>query len=270
MEKKKRIPITDNIAAEVLFISDRTCCVCNMIGKEIQIHHIDENPSNNSVDNLAVLCFEHHNDTMIKGGFGRKLNSAQIIKYRNDWVERVKNRRIEADKIASIKSVTGSNIRLNQNSEKALDLESNVHDDPEIFLDYLERIIIIQDAQEEVADIKFQSGITLKMIQACSELIDFYEGVLFELSRFYPLGHFDKKNPKNYFNEKISSLSKWHRLILTSESIESSGTLLGSNIGMNVVDDMKNMVVDIVEALTFKYDIEDDFEIEEWIDIWLH
>ena len=71
---KSRVPISADLAAEVMFRSDRTCCVCNVRGKTVQVHHIDEDPSNNLVESLAVLCLECHNDTQIKGGFGRKLN----------------------------------------------------------------------------------------------------------------------------------------------------------------------------------------------------
>ena len=73
MKAKTHIQIPTENAAKVLFFSDRTCCVCNIPGKPVQIHHIDENPSNNLIDNLCVLCLDCHNDTMIKGGFGRKL-----------------------------------------------------------------------------------------------------------------------------------------------------------------------------------------------------
>src|SRR5215471_1157726 len=49
-----RTPIPEDIAAEVLFRHNRTCCVCNEPGKAIQIHHIDGNPSSHSASNLAV------------------------------------------------------------------------------------------------------------------------------------------------------------------------------------------------------------------------
>lgn len=69
----------------VLFESDRTCCVCRVKGKPVQIHHIDDNPSNNWRSNLAVLCFDCHRDTQITGGFDRKLDADQVILYRDDW-----------------------------------------------------------------------------------------------------------------------------------------------------------------------------------------
>jgi len=88
-QKKKRIPIPRAIEAEVLFASDRTCCVCHVKGRRIQIHHIDDNPANNEPNNLAVLCLECHNETQIRGGFGRILNADQVIRYRDDWLKQV-------------------------------------------------------------------------------------------------------------------------------------------------------------------------------------
>lgn len=89
MTQKSRIEIPSDMAAQVLFESDRTCCVCRKLGRPVQIHHIDENPANNAADNLAVLCFECHRETQIRGGFDRKLNAAQIILYMTDWLSRV-------------------------------------------------------------------------------------------------------------------------------------------------------------------------------------
>ena len=50
----KRIPIPKALATEVMFAADSTCCVCRENGKTVQIHHIDGNPSNNTLENLVV------------------------------------------------------------------------------------------------------------------------------------------------------------------------------------------------------------------------
>src|SRR5258708_39654200 len=102
-QKKKRIEIPRDIEAQVQFLSDRTCCVCRVKGKPFQIHHIDEDPANNEPKNLAVLCLECHNETQIRGGFGRKLNADQITLYRDDWLTQVAKTRpayVERDKQA--------------------------------------------------------------------------------------------------------------------------------------------------------------------------
>lgn len=87
-----RVDIPDDLAARVMFASDRTCCVCRLPGKTTQIHHIDEDPSNNKIENLAVLCFDCHGAAHTKPAFGRSLNSLQIKLYNESWRELVSGR----------------------------------------------------------------------------------------------------------------------------------------------------------------------------------
>jgi hypothetical protein len=91
--RKMRTPIPNDVAAEVLYRSDRTCCVCREPRKPVQIHHLDEDPSHNDPDNLAVLCLECHDDTQLRGGFGRKLNADLVRLYRDEWLALVDRRR---------------------------------------------------------------------------------------------------------------------------------------------------------------------------------
>ena len=95
-EKKTRASIPKPTAAQVLFYSDRICCVCRERGKPVQLHHIDENPANHALWNLAVLCFDCHRNTQLSGGFDRKLDADQVRLYRDDWLRTVKLRRTEA------------------------------------------------------------------------------------------------------------------------------------------------------------------------------
>ena len=46
-----------------------TCMNCQNEGdrmKPLQVHHIDENPNNNSIENLAVLCMSCHAKTQLR------------------------------------------------------------------------------------------------------------------------------------------------------------------------------------------------------------
>ncbi|MCC6186112.1 MAG: HNH endonuclease, partial [Chitinophagaceae bacterium] len=78
IEKRKKIP--DAIAASVMFKSDLKCCICSNKGDHI--HHLDGNRNNNSIENLALLCFSHHDSASIKNSLSRKLSKDVIIKYR--------------------------------------------------------------------------------------------------------------------------------------------------------------------------------------------
>jgi len=90
---KTRTRVPTEVAARVQFAADRTCCVCRVEGKKVQIHHLDENPTNHDSQNLAVVCTDCHEDTMLKGGFTRKLDGDQVRLYRDDWNRVVAQRR---------------------------------------------------------------------------------------------------------------------------------------------------------------------------------
>jgi hypothetical protein len=110
--KKDREEIPKDVAARVLFLSDRTCCVCRTRGKPVQIHHIDEDPSNNTRVNLAVLCFDCHRDTQIRGGFDRKLDADQVHLYRDDWLRLVVQQRARDEAASSQPERVGVDIEL--------------------------------------------------------------------------------------------------------------------------------------------------------------
>ena len=108
----KRVSIPQDLAARVMFESDRTCCVCRSKGKPVQLHHIDGNNRNSVYSNLAVLCLDCHTDTQIKGGFHRKLDAEQVALYRSDWVELVTRERVTTLKRITKQNDNGVDIEL--------------------------------------------------------------------------------------------------------------------------------------------------------------
>src|SRR5262249_35582306 len=80
--KAVRQNIPPKIAAEVEFCSDRKCCVCGR--PDVQMHHVDGDPSNNAFENLALLCLTHHHEATIHSGIARKLSPETIRRYRKD------------------------------------------------------------------------------------------------------------------------------------------------------------------------------------------
>ncbi len=101
---RKKEAVSTTLAARVLFHADRVCCVCRIRGKPVQIHHIDGDPSNNAVENLAVLCLDCHRDTQIQGGFDRKLDADQVVLYRDDWHRLVARQRAAYGAVADASS----------------------------------------------------------------------------------------------------------------------------------------------------------------------
>lgn len=78
--KKKRKKIPRSTEAEVMFKSDLQCCICQQKGDHI--HHLDGDPNNNDIDNLALLCFKHHDEATKTGSLSKKISALTIEQYR--------------------------------------------------------------------------------------------------------------------------------------------------------------------------------------------
>jgi hypothetical protein len=266
--KKNRIAIPREIASEVLYDADRTCCVCNERGKSVQIHHIDEDPSHNERQNLAVLCFECHEETQINGGFGRKLDAQQVMKFKNEWNDRIKERRKKADEIVSLRTVSESPIAeegVNMDDyQKYLDqywenFSYSSEQEKLLLSNYLLKIAEVKRTIYKYANQKWNTGITIVMNGASSEVISFYEEILSELAQFYPQGHFEH-DPKKFFNELISSKYKWHRHIKDTFGLGRNGTLMSTLVGWIVKSETDELVKQMAAELCEKYGI----DYEKW------
>ena len=89
----QRSSITPELAANVMFASDRTCCVCRLVKDKCQIHHVDGNPSNNEFENLAVICLHCHSQAHSTGAFVRDLTPELVHLYNSSW-RRIVNQRL--------------------------------------------------------------------------------------------------------------------------------------------------------------------------------
>jgi len=83
--KHKRRSIPSDTEAGVLHLSRRRCCLCfglfnRFDVKKGQIAHLDHDPANKALDNLAFLCLEHHDeyDTTTSQSKGIKLKEVLI------------------------------------------------------------------------------------------------------------------------------------------------------------------------------------------------
>lgn len=83
----KRTSIPSGIADWVLFSSDRKCCVCRKPEKRVQAHHIDGDRTHHTVENIAALCMECHDDASRTGGLTRKLSPGLVKRYREEWYQ---------------------------------------------------------------------------------------------------------------------------------------------------------------------------------------
>jgi len=82
---KTRTKIPVRIENEILFRADHTCCICRSKGKDVQIHHIDWNTSNNKPGNLIVVCLDCHSKITGRRGLGKSYKTGELRMYKRSW-----------------------------------------------------------------------------------------------------------------------------------------------------------------------------------------
>jgi hypothetical protein len=254
-----RVPIPDDIAAEVMFRHHRICCVCNIPGKAVQIHHIDDNPANNDPANLAVLCLECHNDTQVAGGFGRKLRASEVIKHRDDWIQRVKERKTEVDRIlvarmADVIKVEGVlNKPWEPPSGKALLALINSLPDT---LRY-----VYEQARPD-----WDSGVRSRMMGGTSLVLDVLEQTWIRLAAWYPPNHFGDRPADRYFGEYVMQRHIWNAALGETDGRGTAGRDAGIISAGDTMLDAENAIVDTVRWLATSR--LDDFDFDAWLARW--
>ncbi len=259
MANKTRIDIPQEIAALLLFQSDRTCCKCCERGKSVQIHHIDENPSNNAIDNLAVLCLECHDETQIRGGFGRKLDALQVVHYRTDWHIRVQKRRDEADKIASAKQALPESTGETRNEKR----DKMPH--PQKLINFVHTLPAVRHIAYERARPLWDTGGTPDQKQGCYDVSDVLEQILVTLTSWYPKNQFSEREPNDYINGVITSRYLWHRSHMEPLGGGTGGTIVGPLVAGAVLEDLERMITEMVDSLHMHLS---DFDFVLWKQQW--
>jgi hypothetical protein len=89
----KRTRVSQSVQAEVLVECRRRCCVCFALKRDEsekrgQIAHLDGDPSNNAKENLAFLCFDHHDQYDSETSQSKGLLRAEVETYRAELVDR--------------------------------------------------------------------------------------------------------------------------------------------------------------------------------------
>ena len=87
---RKRPPA--NVEEEVLVLCRRRCCICYGLDRDItiksgQIAHLDGRPDNNDLDNLAFLCFGHHDQYDTRTSQSKGLTPREVRRFRKELHE---------------------------------------------------------------------------------------------------------------------------------------------------------------------------------------
>lgn len=259
---RKKIPKT--IKTDVLFSADRTCCICHVRGKAVQIHHIDENPGHNTFENLAVLCHECHDKAHIEGGFGQKLDAQLVIRYRDAWLKDVEHRRNLANEKAVEKEVSEFNTsqqaeaKLQSHSVEQIKLKK-----PSIA--YINSLPAFKSVLQQQVQPRRDTGIRSEMIQASYDYIDALTGILVTLANYYSLEQFGNQSPQDFFSEMIASRFRWHYAIAEPHGPTTGGKIVHVLCAGSVALDVEKMIEDMVGALILW---DDDFDLKDWKNRW--
>lgn len=257
---KTRVSVPSDLVADSMFASDSTCCVCRERGKAVQVHHVDEDPSNNNFANLAVLCLECHNKTQLSGGFGRKLNTELVVKYREEWVARVVQRRDAAD-LAAVEKMVGPAAAAARGPIETVPYSQERAD---AILAYVESLPDARAVLRRTAQTQWDTGVTATMVQASYDYIDALQGLLVTLAGFYSRGSFGD-DPQRFLAEIVASRFFWHRAHAEPDGAGTGGTIVNVICSGNVVDDVEKMVENMVLSLV-GYD--DRFDWRGWPSRW--
>lgn len=85
----RRKTTSKDIESQVIRRCRRRCCICYGLNKDDnikpgQIAHLDKNPSNNAIENLAFLCLEHHNLYDSRTSQSKNLTLDEVKAYRDE------------------------------------------------------------------------------------------------------------------------------------------------------------------------------------------
>lgn len=262
---KQRTKIPTDIAAQVRWLSDDTCCICNEREKSIQIHHIDGDPQNHNMKNLAVLCLECHNKTLQTGGFTRSHDQSYVTTCRNKWIETVNKRREGADK-TDIKRRTGqksSGDQLKDKRQNRLDfIEKSSFEFEVIFVKSLPKMKteLSQQLKEKISG----HVTTIDIIEAWKEYINALISILVSLANFYHPEYFEALSPKEYFEKIISERYSLYSMASEPYGIGTGGTIR-SIISANFhAKDVDNLIETMVEGLVGI----SEFDYYDWQQLW--
>jgi hypothetical protein len=85
--KKERTKIPPDVARDVLHASRHTCCRCRVPRLPVELHHINEKPTEHRRENLAVLCRNCHGLVSSSGPLGRRYSQGEVRKLKKEWEE---------------------------------------------------------------------------------------------------------------------------------------------------------------------------------------
>jgi hypothetical protein len=200
----------------------------------VQLHYLDDDHSNDAVENLAVLCLECHHQTQVRGGVARHLSPSEVTKCRDDWHSRVQKRRDQADALAV--EVMAKVVRAAD--RRSLPVE-----------EYIRALPALRKGAYAAARTASDGG-TLRSVEGSFAIIDVMQVVLMALASYYPRGHFGADNVRDYMSELLATHLRWQYHRHQPRGHGNDGSTVNALVAESVLTDTEHMVVELVESLT--------------------
>jgi hypothetical protein len=92
----KRIRIPQPLQSRIYYKSANSCAVCRRYDLPTQIHHIDQDPSNNVEGNLILLCTNCHDEAHTHHDLSQNLTQEKLRYCKSEWEKEVQIKSINA------------------------------------------------------------------------------------------------------------------------------------------------------------------------------
>lgn len=263
-------PVTSD---ELLYVFDRTCCVCQDPNIGVQIHHLDGDPSSNEIENLAALCLRCHDQASKTGGLTRSLSKGIIKKYRAEWLRRVQRKRSiaiepESTRTPEFKRIqTYIDVLMGDVPTDDLSSEDQV---VRKFADCDREDAILQKKSIHLAGQPFlDRGSTMDQGHAVQMVVSGYKELILRLTEFYPEGHFGRDSAEEYLFRLVDILADWSYLSATPTH-GLMGTMHANDATFRLCSLLDTIAKDMLRTLSW-YHL-DEWEIigdeSEWVKAW--
>ena len=262
---KHRTSIPKEVAARVRWLSADTCCICREREKGIQIHHINKDPGDHSVKNLAVLCLECHDKIHKTGGSTRKLDAHFVKLCRDKWLTTVDLRREEANK-GDIKRRVGEKSSDDQPKDKRqsrLDfLQETSFEFEVIFIKSLPKFKteLSQQLKEKISG----KVTTTAILNARDEYINALISILVKLANFYHPEYFEDQSPKEFFLKIMSERRPLYTMVAEPYGRGTGGTISSLVFSSFYTEDVENLIETMVKGLVYF----SEFDYDDWQQLW--
>ena len=111
----------------------------------------------------------------------------------------------------------------------------------------------------------WESPVTLDMREASYDMIDFLQFAWLRLAEFYPRKNFDGVIALEYIESYTRTRFAFHWAKHEPEGPGTGGTIVGVQVGADVINDLESLTKDTMQSLFFD---NQHLQVEDWLKRW--